>query len=99
MLQKTCLVGILLLAATLAQETPQYQFGYNVGVFETQSHDHILMSSRQIGRSLDISVQFEEAFDNHPKVAIATSLLDIEVGTPTGYTADVINVDHLGKPW
>lgn len=35
-------------------------------------------------------------FASHPKIAIATSLLDVEAGSPSGFSADVIEVSHKG---
>jgi hypothetical protein len=49
-----------------------------------------------VGRSLDIRVRFTEFFSVLPKVAIATSLIDMEAGTPSGYAAEITDVSHKG---
>lgn len=54
------------------------------------------MSSRDIGRNVDVHVRFTEFFEVLPKVAIATSLVDMEAGTPSGYSAEVVTVGHKG---
>lgn len=54
------------------------------------------MSSREAGRTIDLPVKFQQAFASHPKIAIATSLLDVEAGSPSGFSADVIEVSHKG---
>ena len=41
-------------------------------------------------------VRFTQFFEVLPKVAIATSLIDMEEGTPAGYSAEVVSVGHKG---
>lgn len=54
------------------------------------------MSSREIGRTIDIPIRYAIQFDTVPKIAIATSLIDFESGSSVGYGSEVIDVDQVG---
>ena len=47
-------------------------------------------------RSAEYEVRFERPFENIPRVAIANSMLDLEMNTPIGYSAEVIGVSNRG---
>lgn len=86
------LLAFLLFAQAFSSSI--YQTGSGVGVFSTKSH--VLLANSDVGRSVDIEVQFEKAFDSQPLVALATSMIDMEAGAPNGYTTELVYVNEKG---
>lgn len=45
---------------------------------------------------MDIEVLFDKPFESIPRVALATSMLDMEAGAPNGYTTELVFVNERG---
>jgi len=55
-----------------------------------------LLAKSDVGRSVDIEVLFEKPFEAPPRVALATSMIDMEGGAPNGYTTELVFVNERG---
>ncbi len=54
------------------------------------------MAGSDVGRSVDIEVTFEKPFEGQPRVALATSLIDMEAGAPNGFTTEFMFINERG---
>jgi hypothetical protein len=92
MKRASIVLALVLLLAVSVQGQYSYQSGNGVGVFA--SNEHVLLAFNDVGRTVDIEVKFQQPFEEQPRVALATAMIEMEAGAPSGYTTELVFVNE-----